>query len=51
MALKILQGTPVSALSPEPARKVVYAVNLRTARHMKLNIPEAVVRGAVEVVD
>ncbi len=51
MALKILQSAPVSAVSPEPARKVVYAVNLRTARHMKLNIPEAIVRGAAEVID
>lgn len=51
MALKILRGTPVSAVPSEPARKVVYAVNLRTARHMKLMIPDALVRGAVEVVD
>ncbi len=51
LALKILGGTPVSALPPEPARKVVYAVNMRTARHMKLSIPDALVRGAVEVVD
>ena len=36
---------------PEPARKVVYAVNLKTARHMKLNIPEPLVRGAVEIVE
>lgn len=51
MALRILRGTPVSALPPEPARKVVYAVNLKTARHMKLNIPDALVRGAVEIVE
>lgn len=51
MALKILRGTPVSAVPPEPARKVVYAVNLKTARHMKLNVPEALVRGAVEIIE
>ncbi|MEK6815119.1 MAG: ABC transporter substrate-binding protein [Nitrospirota bacterium] len=51
MAVRILRGTPVSAIPPEPARKVVYAVNLKTARHMKLNIPEPLVRGAVEIVE
>jgi putative ABC transport system substrate-binding protein len=51
MALKVLRGIPVSSVPSEPARKVVYAVNLKTARHMKLNIPDALVRGAVEIVE
>jgi putative ABC transport system substrate-binding protein len=49
MALQVLRGTPVSALPPEAPRKVVYTLNQKTARHMKVEIAEPLVRGAREV--
>jgi putative ABC transport system substrate-binding protein len=49
MALQVLRGTPVSALHVEMPRKVVYTLNQKTARHMKVEMPEALVRGAREV--
>ena len=51
MALKLLQGTPVSALPPVPPRKVLYSINLKTASHMKLDIPRALIQGAQEVIE
>ena len=49
MALQVLQGTQVSALPPAAPRKVVYALNQKTARHMKIEIAETLVHGAREV--
>jgi putative ABC transport system substrate-binding protein len=51
MALKLLRGTPVSALPPTPPRKVTYSINLKTATHMKLDIPKALIQGAREVIE
>ena len=49
MALKVLQGTSIKALPPVGPRKVVYALNQKTARHMKVEIAEALVHGAREI--
>jgi putative ABC transport system substrate-binding protein len=49
MALKVLQGTSITALPPVGPRKVVYALNQKTARHMKVEIAEALVHGAREI--
>jgi putative tryptophan/tyrosine transport system substrate-binding protein len=49
MALKVLRGTPINALPPMVPRKVVYALNQKTARHMKVEIAETLVHGAREV--
>jgi putative ABC transport system substrate-binding protein len=49
MGMQVLRGTPVSALRPEMPRKVVYTVNQKTARHMKVEITETLMRGAREV--
>jgi len=49
IALKVLQGERASSLPPVSPRKITYALNLRTADHMKLNIPQALVDGAQEV--
>jgi putative ABC transport system substrate-binding protein len=49
MALQVLRGTPVSTLRPEAPRKVIYTLNQKTARHMKVDIVETLVRGAREV--
>jgi hypothetical protein len=49
MALQVLRGTPVSALAPAAPRKAVYALNQKTARHMRVEIAETLVQGAREV--
>ncbi|MBT8461049.1 MAG: ABC transporter substrate-binding protein, partial [Gemmatimonadetes bacterium] len=49
MAMKVMQGRRVSTLPPAVPRKVVYALNLRTADHLKLNLPPELIEGAAEV--
>lgn len=49
MAWKVLQGTPVEAIAPADPRKVVYYVNQKTAAHLKLELPEELLRGARRV--
>ena len=49
IAAKILQGTPASAIPPLSPRKVFYALNLKTAEHMKMTIPEPLIDGAQQV--
>ena len=51
LAVKILQGTSPSALPPVTPRKVVYSINLRTARHMKLDISPGALRDAQAVIE
>ena len=46
IAFKLLQGAKASSIPPGPPRKVVYSLNLNTAKHMKINIPEELLRGA-----
>jgi putative ABC transport system substrate-binding protein len=49
MAQKILAGAAPSSLPPATPRKVLYSLNLTTARRMKLTVPEPMVRGARQV--
>jgi putative ABC transport system substrate-binding protein len=51
LAARVLRGTPPSALPPAPPRKVVYALNLRTARHLNIAIPAPVVQAARTVIE
>ena len=51
LAQKIFDGTPVSKLPAQRPRKIVYTINLKTARYMKLDIPVPLVQGAREVFD
>jgi len=51
MALKILQGTPPAALPPVPPRKVLYSVNLKSARLLKLDLGGAVLQAAQAVIE
>jgi putative tryptophan/tyrosine transport system substrate-binding protein len=48
-AQKILAGAAPSSLPPATPRKVLYSLNLVTARQMKLTVPEPMVRGARQV--
>jgi putative ABC transport system substrate-binding protein len=49
MALRILNGASVKSLPVARPRKVVYVLNLRTAQHLNLNLPPALVDGAAQV--
>ncbi len=49
MVFRVAGGTPASELPPARPRKLTYAVNLRAAEHMKLEIPTALVEGADRV--
>jgi putative ABC transport system substrate-binding protein len=49
MALKVLQGTRASSLPPTTPRKVTYALNLKTAQQMKVEIPQSLIDGAQQV--
>ncbi len=49
MAMEVLKGRSVNTLPPAIPRKVVYAINLRTAEHLKLNLSRELIDGAAEV--
>lgn len=49
MALKVLQGARASSLPPVSPRKVTYALNLKTAQQMKVEIPQSLIDGAQQV--
>ncbi len=49
MAMKVRNGRRAGSLPPAKPRKVVYAVNLKTAEHLKISLPPELVEGAVEV--
>jgi len=49
MALKVLQGAAVGSIPPAPPRHVRYSLNQKTASHMKIEIQEALVKGALSV--
>jgi putative ABC transport system substrate-binding protein len=49
IAMAILDGRSPESLPPASPRKVVYAINLQTARHMKITLPDHLVQGAAEV--
>lgn len=49
LALKILTGVHANTLPPASPRKVAYSLNLKTANHMKIDIPQALIDGAQQV--
>lgn len=51
VALKILQGVAPSSIAPVTPRKVVYSVNLKTARLLKLDIRAPVLQAAQAVIE
>ena len=46
MAQKVLAGAAPSSIPAATPRKVLYSLNLNTARQMKIDLPEQLVRGA-----
>ena len=49
MALKIMKGTSISTLPPASPRKVLYSVNAKTIKYMKIDVPEAMIRQAYHI--
>lgn len=49
MALKVIRGTPINKIPVAEPRSVVYTLNLKTAKHMKLDMPAKLSRGAKHV--
>ena len=49
LALQILHGTQAHTLPFAPPRKVTYALNLRTANHMKIDISQPLIDGARQI--
>ena len=46
LAVKILRGTPPRALPPQTPRLVLYDINLKTAKQLKIALPADVIDGA-----
>jgi putative ABC transport system substrate-binding protein len=49
MALKIIKGEPISNIPAAEPRAVAYTLNTKTAKHMKLDMPDKITRGAKHV--
>jgi len=49
VVLKVLRGTPPRSIPRVHPRKVLLSLNLKTAQHMRLHIPEPVVRSSEQV--
>jgi putative ABC transport system substrate-binding protein len=49
MAFQILQGETVASIPAASPRTVAYVLNRKTLRHLKLSIPEDLIRGASKV--
>lgn len=50
MALAILRGNSVTHVPVSTPRKIGYVLNLKTAEHMKINLPSELIAGAVQVI-
>lgn len=50
MAVEVLNGKKADSMPPVRPRKVVYALNLKTADHLKITLSPELVEGAAEVV-
>lgn len=46
LAVRILRGARADGIAPESPRRVVYSVNLKTARDMRVVLKESVINGA-----
>jgi putative ABC transport system substrate-binding protein len=49
LAGKLLNGASASSLPPAYPRKVAYVLNLKTASLINLDLPEDLIRGALQV--
>ena len=51
LALQVIRGKSAGTLPPAVPRKVVYSVNLKTARQLKVEIPKDLLEGAQSVIE
>lgn len=51
MAARMIEGTPASEIPVQTPRKVAYIVNAKTARQMRIEIPERLMQGAQRIVE
>jgi putative ABC transport system substrate-binding protein len=49
IAVKVLRGRRIQSIPTLRPRKVLHYLNLKTARHMKIEIPEVMIRSAKEI--
>lgn len=49
LAIKILQGSRAGAIPAVLPRKIVYSLNLKAARHMKVHMSDTIIKGAYQV--
>ncbi|MDH5701007.1 MAG: hypothetical protein OEZ41_13725, partial [Nitrospirota bacterium] len=49
LAGKVLRDGKMQGLQPLPPRKVLYALNLKTVNHMKLDLSDEIIKGAQTV--
>jgi putative ABC transport system substrate-binding protein len=49
MAIKVLRGVPPGDIPPATPRKVLYSVNLKTARQIKITISEQLAKKALNI--
>jgi putative tryptophan/tyrosine transport system substrate-binding protein len=49
MALEVLNGKKAKSIRPATPRKVVYAINVRTAEQLRIRLPDAIVENAAEI--
>jgi putative ABC transport system substrate-binding protein len=49
MVVKVRQGTQAASIPPAWPRKIMYAINAKTALHMKTEIPEPLINGSHQV--
>jgi putative ABC transport system substrate-binding protein len=51
LAGKVLREEDIQGFHPIPPRKVMYALNLKAINHMKLKLPDGLIKGAQTVFD
>ena len=49
LTARILDGTDLSELPPEPPRRIRYSLNRKTAEHLRIDIPRSILDGAREI--
>jgi len=49
MALQILNGTRPENVPPAPPRMVLYSINMNTAEHLRIELPEALIKKARKI--
>jgi putative ABC transport system substrate-binding protein len=49
LALRVLAGTAPESVAPQSPRRMLYSLNAKTMRHMRIELPAHVIEGARQV--